>query len=124
MPPTLLDPKRRLGDMLVARGYISDETLQSALQEQNEGKGAKLLGEVLLEREYCTEEQLLECLAVEFGVPYVRLDNRMFDPETFDLIPREFVEKHNVLPLFRVRDVLTVAVAEPTNVFLLDQIKD
>lgn len=118
------DPKRRLGDMLVARGYLSAERLQAALREQNDGKGAKLLGEVLLDGEYCTEEQLLECLAVEFGVPYVRLDNKLFDPTTFDFIPREFVEKHTILPLFRVRDTLTVAVAEPTNVFLLDQIKE
>lgn len=120
----LLEPKRRLGDLLVARGYLALEQLEQALREQRDGKGAQLLGEVLVERQLCTEEHVLECLAVEFGVPYVRLDNKLFDPKMFDLIPREFIEKHTVLPLFRVRDVLTVALAEPTNVFLLDQLRD
>lgn len=124
MARSLLEPKRRLGDMLVAKGYITLEQLESALSEQRDGQGAKLLGEVVLEREFCTEEQLLECLAIEFGVPFVRLENKLFDPKVFESIPREFIEKHTVLPLFRIRDVLTVAVAEPTNVFLLDQIRD
>jgi len=121
---SLLEPKRRLGDLLIARGYLAAEQLDRALQEQRAGNGERLLGEVLIEGEYCSEDHVLECLAVEFGVPYVRLDSRMFDPKTFDIIPREFVEKHTVLPLFRVRDMLTVAVAEPTNVFLLDQLRD
>ena len=121
---SLLAPRRRLGDLLVNRGYLTHEQLEFALAEQSASAGSKLLGEVLLEKEYCSEEHLLECLAVEFGVPYIRLDNRMFDPKTFDTLPREFIEKHTVLPLFKVRDVLTVAVAEPTNVFLLDQLQD
>ncbi len=124
MSRTLYEPKRRLGDLLVARGYVSLEQLEQALELQRADRGAKLLGEVILEREYCTEEQLLECLAVEFGVPFVRLDNKLFDPKMVDLVPREFIEKHTVLPLFRVRDILTVALAEPTNVFLLDQLRD
>jgi len=124
MSNPLLEPKLRLGDLLVKRGYLTPEKLEAALSEQFDGQGEKLLGELLLEREYCTEEQLLECLAVEFGVPYVRLDSRLFDPKMFELIPREFIEKHTVLPLFRVRNVLTIALAEPTNVFLIDQLRD
>jgi type IV pilus assembly protein PilB len=54
----------------------------------------------------------------------VQLDSRMFDSKVFDILPRDFVEKHTVLPLFKVRNVLTVAVAEPTNVFLVDQLRD
>jgi type IV pilus assembly protein PilB len=124
MHSALLEPKLRLGDLLVRKGHLTAEQLQSALACQKEGFGEKLLGEVLLEREFCSEDQILECLAVEFGVPYVRLDSRMFDAKMFELIPREFIEKHTVLPLFRVRNVLTIAVAEPTNVFLLDQLRD
>jgi type IV pilus assembly protein PilB len=48
----------------------------------------------------------------------------MFDSKIFEILPREFVEKHTVLPLFKVRNVLTVAVAEPTNVFLVDQLSN
>jgi type IV pilus assembly protein PilB len=119
----LLEPRRRLGDLLLARGFLTAEQLEEALALQKRDDD-KLLGEVLLDKAFCTEDQLLECLSVEFGVPYVRLDGRLFDHKLLDSIPREFIEKHTVLPLFRIRDVLTVAVAEPTNVFLIDQLRD
>ena len=121
--PLLLKPRPRLGDLLVRQGFLAPEQLQQALKLQAEGEGSKLLGEVLVEREFCTEEQVLECLAVEFKLPFVKLDTRMFDPKTVELLPREFIEKHIVLPLFKLRDTLTVAVAEPSDVFLLDRLK-
>ncbi|MBA3315478.1 MAG: Flp pilus assembly complex ATPase component TadA [Planctomycetaceae bacterium] len=121
---SLLARKPRLGDLLVDRGYISAEVLQSALAEQKTNGGRSLLGEVLVERGLCSEEHVLECLATELGLPYARLDNRLFDPKVFDSLPRDFIEKNTVLPLFRVRDELAVAIAEPTNVFLLDRLRD
>ena len=121
---SLLQPKMRLGDLLVFKEYITLEQLESALEEQANGDGNQLLGELLVSSEYCTEEQVLECLALEYRIPYVQLDSRLFDSKIFELLPREFVEKHTVLPLFKVRNVLTVAVAEPTNVFLVDQLSN
>ena len=123
MHKLLLKPRPRLGDLLVRQGFLTPEQLQQALALQAENEGSKLLGEVLVEREFCTEEQVLECLAVEFKLPFVKLDTRMFDPKTVELLPREFIEKHCVLPLFKLRDTLTVAVAEPSDVFLLDRLK-
>jgi len=117
------ETKLRLGDLLVARGYLDPVELEYALSLQAESSEDRLLGELIIENEFCTEENVLECLAVEFDVPFVRLDSRMFDAKMFDIIPREFIEKNTVLPLFKVCDVLTVAVAEPTNVFLIDQLK-
>jgi len=124
MASTLLEPKPRLGELLIAHHYLTLEQLEQALEEQAEGQGNKLIGEILVEKGFCTEDQVLECLAVEFGVPYVRLDSRLFDPKAVDLFPRDVIERHTVLPLFKVRDVLTVAVSEPSNVFLLDQLRD
>jgi type IV pilus assembly protein PilB len=124
MVSPLLQPKPRLGDLLVTNGFLTQEQLEQALEEQRDSGGRKLLGEVLIDREYCSEEHVLECLAVDFGVPYVRLDNRLFDPKQFEILSREFIEKYTVVPLFKVHNVLTVAVAEPTNVFLVDQIRE
>ena len=59
---SLLEPKRRLGDLLVTRGYLSEEQLQVVLDEQRSSRGAKLLGELLVERSWASEEQVLECL--------------------------------------------------------------
>lgn len=120
-PPLASRP--RLGDLLVRRGFLTAEQLQEALRLQCEGGQTKLLGELLVAQQYCTEEQVLECLAVEFQIPFVRLEPRLFDPKVVELLPREFIERHVVLPLFKVRNILTVAVAEPSDVFLIDRLK-
>lgn len=114
---------RRLGDLLVAEAYLTEEQLQVALREQKKGGRNKLLGEVLVELEYCTEDQIVECLAKEYAVPYAKLDARMCDPKVVDVLPREYIENNLVMPLFRVRGTLIVAVSEPSNLFLIDELR-
>jgi len=114
---------RRLGDLLVNKGYISADNLQAALEQQKQDGRDKLLGEILVELEFCCEDQIVECLATEYGVPYAKLEARLFDPKIVDVLPREYVEKNLVLPLFAVRDTLTIAVSEPSNLFLIDEIR-
>ena len=113
---------RRLGNLLIDKGYLTPDDLQSALEQQKQEGRKKLLGELLVEAEYCTEDQVVECLAAEYGVPYAKLDARLFDQKIVDILPREYVEKNLVLPLFLVRGVLTIAVSEPSNLFLIDEI--
>jgi type IV pilus assembly protein PilB len=115
----------RLGDLLVDRGYLTTQDLESALafQKQQPPGLNKLLGEILVERALCTEDQIAECLAREYGVPYAKLEARLCDPQIIDVLPREYVEENLVLPLFSVCGTLTVAVCEPSNLFLIDEIK-
>ena len=114
---------RRIGDLLLNRGYVSEEQLQSALTRQQQGGRNKLLGEVLVELEYCTEDQIVECLATEYGVPYAKLDSGLLDLSIIDVLPREYIEQNLVLPLFEIRGTLTIAVSEPSNLFLIDEIR-
>jgi type IV pilus assembly protein PilB len=113
---------QRLGDLLVEKGYISDEQLASALAAQKEGGRNKLLGEILVDLDYCSEDAIVECLAAEYGVPYAKLDARLYDPRVVEVLPREYVENNLVMPLFVVRGMLTIAVSEPANLFLIDEI--
>jgi len=115
--------KKPLGQLLVSRGVLKPEDLERALDEQKRAKHQKLLGEVLIELGLCTEDQITEALAQTYGVPYARVSPRIADPRIIEILPREFLEKHQVLPLFLVENVLTVAVAEPANVFLLEEIE-
>ena len=108
---------------MVDRGYLSDELLKSALAHQKSGGRSKLLGEILVELEYCSEDQIVECLADEYAVPYAKLEARLYDPKVVDILPREYIENNLVLPLFVVREILTVAVSEPSNLFLIDEVK-
>ncbi len=123
MIATSIETRSRLGSLLQERGYLTPEQLEECLSSQRETQGSQLLGELLLQRGFCTEEQLTECLAVQYGVPYAKLDARLFDSKTLELLPREFIDTHTVLPLFKVKEVMTVAMAEPANLFVIDELK-
>ena len=123
MGQILLENKAQLGQLLLARGVVSEEQVARALAEQREKGHRKLLGELLVELGYCTENQIASALAEAYGVPYAQVTPKICDARAVEILPREFLEAHIVLPLFRVHDMLTVAVSEPTNVFLIDEIE-
>lgn len=114
--------RARLGDLLTERGIITDEQLTRALEVQQRDQRDKLLGEILMDLGYASADQVLSAVAESCGVPFVRLTPPLVDPAVRGALPAAFIQKHGVLPLFRVRDVLTVAVAEPSNLFLVDEI--
>ncbi len=115
--------RKPLGQLLLAKGLIQPEQLERALDEQRRSNHQKLLGEVLVELRLCTEDQITEALAQAYGVPYARVSPKIADPKVIAVLPKEFLEKHQVLPLFLVEGTLTVAVSEPANVFLLEEIE-
>ncbi|MFO0885396.1 MAG: ATPase, T2SS/T4P/T4SS family [Pirellulales bacterium] len=122
MQPNLGQPKR-LGNILVERGYLTVEQLQSALKSQKQGTShGKLLGELLVEMGLCSDDQVAEGLAAVYDVPFAKLEPRFADPKLIELLPREYLEKNLVFPLFCVRGMLTLAVVEPSNLFLMDEI--
>jgi type IV pilus assembly protein PilB len=118
-----VENKNQLGQLLINSGVITAEQVEKALAEQSEKGHRKLLGELLVEMGYCTENQIAAALAHSYDVPYAQVSPKICDAKTFEILPREFLEAYIVLPLFKVRDVLTVAVSEPTNVFLIDEIE-
>ena len=123
MQKTTIEKKIQLGELLLSRGVVTAEQIQDVLEEQNKKGHRKLFGELLVEKGYCTENQIASALAETFGVPYAQINPKLCDPKVLEILPRDFLEKHIILPLFRVYDVLTVAVSEPTNVFLIDEIE-
>src|SRR5436190_7944016 len=115
--------RKPLGQLLIDKGVVTQENLERALAEQKRHQNQKLLGEVLVELGICTEDQIVESLAAAYGVPYARISPRIADPKVVQTLPRDFLEKHQVLPLYLVDGTLTVAVPEPANVFLIEEIE-
>jgi type IV pilus assembly protein PilB len=115
--------RKPLGQLLLDKGILKPDQLTRALDEQARSGNRKLLGEILIEQRLVNEEQLAEVLAQSYGIPFARISPRLADPKVIPILPRDFLEKHQVLPLFLVDDVLTVAVSEPTNVFLHEEIE-
>ncbi|NIA21479.1 MAG: type II/IV secretion system protein [Anaerolineaceae bacterium] len=113
--------KMRLGDVLLDQEILTPDQLNRALAAQQESGGKKLLGEVLVSLGFCSEDEIVQALAKNYKVPYAKITPKLVDAAAIDILTRGFLDKHKVLPLFKVRDVLTVAMAEPSNMFLIEE---
>jgi type IV pilus assembly protein PilB len=111
-----------LGQVLVGRGMLQPARLEAALDAQRRDGHKHLLGEILVEMRECTEEQIAEALALSFGLPFARISPELADKAVLNVLPADFARANTVLPLFVVNDVLTIAMGEPANVFLIDEI--
>src|SRR3954471_17469011 len=111
----------RLGDLLVREGLISREQLEKALQEQRQN-GTRV-GYNLVKLGFIQETELTKMLARQFKMPAVDLTRFEVDPRIAKLIPSDLAIKHLVLPLKRDGRTLTVAMADPTNLGVIDDLK-
>jgi len=111
----------RLGDLLVREGLITREQLEKALQEQRQS-GTRV-GYNLVKLGFIQETELTKMLARQYKMPAVDLSKFEVDPRIAKLIPGDLAIKHLVLPLKRDGRTLTVAMADPTNLGVLDDLK-
>lgn len=110
-----------LGDKLLNEGLITPAQLDKALEEQKKIK--EKLGETLIKLGYVTHDDLLPILANHIGVQCMRIDLGELDDKLAELLPEDFLRKNVVYPIKRENNKLVVAMANPTNVFLIDEIQ-
>jgi type IV pilus assembly protein PilB len=110
----------KLGDALVEKGLITQEQLQDALTK---GKlSGKRLGTVLIEMGLVTEEHIVEVLAEQLNVPKIDLSNYLIEPSTVKLIPEHVARRHQLIPINKVGNKLTVAMVDPLNIVAIDDV--
>lgn len=115
--------KIRLGDCLVEKGLLTEEQLQSALQEQK-NKGTKL-GETLVELGYCDENAIIDVLCDQMGIEYVDLRRIKIDEEMVHLLNEQYMKKNCLIPVGYdpyVPNILRVAMADPMDIMAIDDI--
>jgi len=115
---TLLD---KLGSELVESGLITQSQLNEAQKYIEESGGH--LGEALLELGYISMDKLNEFIAERLNIPYVDLSQYDIDLATANLIDEETARKYKIIPLFEIEDVVTVAMADPLNVFVIENLR-
>jgi len=117
-----VSPKRvRIGEALVEQGAITRDQLDKALTTQ---KGTnRMLGEVLVEQGYITSGVLVHTIARSLGVPGCHLRHGLIDPALLKIVGVEECQKLRVIPMFKVRDTLTVAMAEPQSLPVIDRLR-
>ena len=111
----------RIGDLLIREGVITKEQLQQALREQKEN-GTRI-GYNLVKLGFIQETELTKMLARQYKMPAVDLSRFELDPKIAKLVPTDLAVKHLVVPLKRDGRTLTVAMADPTNLGVLDDLK-
>lgn len=113
--------QKRLGELLVERGIITQEQLNDALDEQKFTK--RFLGETLVARKLVTEEEIAKVLSEQLGLVYVDIKEVTIEAKAIELIPEEIAVKYTAMPLFIVNDMLTVAMANPLDVTAIDEMQ-
>ncbi len=111
----------KLGQLLIASSIISEEQLKQALNTQRKEGGR--LGTNLVKLGFLTEDKLVAFLSKQYGVPSINLADYKIDPGVLKLIPAEMAKKYLIMPIARVGATLTVAMADPSNVFAIDDVK-
>src|SRR5207245_7339975 len=111
----------RLGELLTKASLITQDQLKEALKLQKDTGGK--LGETLIKLGFVSEEDITECLSQQFGVPSINLSHFDIDGNVIKLIPADVARKYNILPVNKTGATITIAMADPTNVFAMDDIK-
>jgi type IV pilus assembly protein PilB len=115
-------PRRRkkIGEILVGRGLITADQLSEFLRTQ---KGtSKPLGQLLLEEEILSEEELTTIIGEQLGIPHIWLRKGLIDPRVVHVLPKEKALHFQVIPMFRVNNVLTLATSDPHAFFVFDEV--
>ncbi|MCK9417748.1 MAG: Flp pilus assembly complex ATPase component TadA [Nitrospirae bacterium] len=113
--------KKRIGELLVAGGLIKEEQLERALDEQKK-RGGKV-GEILVDLGFINEHNLATFLARQLHIPFLEIEKQLVDPDSVKLIPADMARRITAIPLYRDKEALVVAMADPLNIFGLDDIQ-
>jgi hypothetical protein len=117
-----MNPKKRLGQMLIEAGVIDETQLRAALGHQRQW-GVRL-GQALVDLKLASEPDIVRSLSVKFGYAVAQLD--ALEPygleQALKLFPREFVVRNNVFPMAVDTATVTVAMSDPTNLAVVDEI--
>jgi type IV pilus assembly protein PilB len=120
--PYLSESRQRLGDMLVARGLLDPARIDEALALQK--RSGKQLAQIVIDKGWVSEHEVLKTLADQLAVPHVRLRAGLYDPAVLALLNDDHLRRLKVLPLFKVRGQLILATAEPQSMPSLREVEE
>lgn len=111
----------KIGAILLSENLITQEQLDKALEVQKKEGGR--LGSILIKLGYVDEKKIAEFLSKQHNVPYVDLSTVHIEPKVLNLIPKDLCEKFLVVPFDREGQTIMVAIADPSNVYALEELR-
>jgi type IV pilus assembly protein PilB len=112
---------KRIGEVLLERGVIDRKKLEHALAHQKEHGG--LMGQILIQLGYVTEEEVALALTAQYGFPYLPLDNYEIDTGLGQVIPEGVARAYCLIPIDRIGNALTLAMADPSNTKAIEEVE-
>lgn len=112
---------KHLGEMLIEEKKLTPEHLKEALQAQQISK--ERLGHTLINLGYISEDDLIKILELQFGIPCIKINNKIINWRVVKLIPEYVCRKYRLIPILLENDNLTVAVTDPFDLSFIDEIK-
>ncbi|NQT23497.1 MAG: hypothetical protein HQ579_08710 [Candidatus Omnitrophica bacterium] len=110
-----------LGQVLLERKLITPDQLEKALEIQKERGG--LIGQILVSLGYVNEEQIAHAITVQYGYPYLPLDNYDFNKEVVKIIPFNVAKQYGLVAIDKLGNMLTVAMCNPLNIQAIEDIE-
>ncbi len=117
----LITKKQLMGQILLKRNFITQEQLKEALETQKKNGG--VLGEILVKLGFITEKDIVVALIVQCGFPYIAVNKYEIDPKVILLVSEEMARKYHAIPLDRVGDVLSVVMANPLDIAIIEDLE-
>ena len=114
--------QRRLGQILVDLGYLTEDQLWDVLEAQKQSQG-EIIGQVAIRMGFVTEAQVTEALAEQWGMPVVNLTETTIPAKALELVPQTMADVYKIIPISLKDNVLTVAMADPQNLGSLDDLR-
>jgi len=112
--------KIRIGDLLIEKGLINDEQLKAALTEQR--ISGNKLGRTLVELGFTSEQDILDVLSSQLGIPYIDLKHFKFNPDVIRKLPETYARRFRAIVLKKDADAVLVGMADPTDIYAYDAI--
>ncbi len=113
--------RKKLGEILIEKELITREQLKEAIKRQRETD--EFLGQSLVCLDFIKEETLVEELSSHLRIPKVDLSNYLIDPEITHLVKEDICREYCLMPLFKIDNTLTIAMANPMNLETIDRIQ-
>lgn len=113
--------RKQLGELLIERRVINKKQLEDALGVQKEKGG--LIGQVLVDLGYATEEMIAQALTAQYGFPYLPLENYELDHDIIKIVPKNVALQFCLIPIDRIGNNLTIAMSNPLNSLAIEDIE-
>ncbi len=113
---------RRIGQILVDLGFISEQQLELLLEEQQQHKG-ELLGQIAIRMGFINDDQLAQALAEQFSLPVVQLNDVVVPPEVLNRITEPMAQLYKIVPVAFQDNTLTIAMCEPQKLSVIDELR-